>query len=114
VVDLESDLETCVSRVGRDFYGFDFPDVAGQAILNVFYAIIYIFSRSLGEHFDGAVREVADVAGQLVAAGHPVGGEAKTHALDPAGEDYVLCNHVRLTIFYLLLTIGLRAVTVIC
>ena len=100
MVDLESDLEICVPRVGRDFYGFDLSDVAGEAILDVSYAIIYIPSRSLGEHLDGAVWEVADVAGQLMAAGHPVGCEAKAHALNPAGEDYVLCNHIQLIIDY--------------
>jgi len=46
------------------------------------------------------VPDVADVAGQLVAAGHPVGGEAKAHALNPAGKDYVLCNHTQLIIDY--------------
>ena len=100
MVDLESDSEVCVSRIGRDFHGLDLSDVAGQAILNISYAIVYIFSRALGEHLDGAVWEVADVAGQLVAAGHPVGGEAKAHALDPAGEDYVFCNYIQLIIDY--------------
>ena len=98
VVDSECDLEICVPWVGRDFYGFDLSGVAGQAILDVSYAIVYVLSRTLGEHLDGAVREVADVAGQLVAAGHPVGGEAKAHTLDPAGEDYMLCNHIQLII----------------
>ena len=75
-------------------------DVAGQGFLNISYAIIYIFSRSLGEHLDRAVCEVADVAGQPVATGHPVGREAKAHALNAADEDYVPCNHKRLTIDY--------------
>ena len=96
----ESDLEITVPWVRRDFHGLDLSDVAGQAILNISYAIIYVLSRSLGEHLDGAVWEVADVAGQLVAAGHPVGGEAKAHALDPAGEDYVFCNYIQLIIDY--------------
>jgi hypothetical protein len=68
--------------------------------LNISYAPIYIFSRPLGQHLDGAVPEVANVAGQLMAARHPVRGEAKADALDPADEDYMPGNHFQLTIDY--------------
>ena len=114
VVDSESDLEICAGWVRRDFLDLDLSDVAGQAILNISYAIVYIFGRSLGKHLDGAVGEVADVAGQLIPAGHPVSGESEADALNAAGKYYVLCNHIQFTIDYLLFTIGLRVTTVIC
>ena len=72
--------------------------MAGQGILNISYAIVYIPGRSLSEHLDRAVGEVTYISGQTMAPGHPVGCVAKAHTLNPAGEDYVLCNHGQLTI----------------
>ena len=101
-------------RIGGDFPDIDVSDVAGQRLLNIFYAIIYIFDRSLGEHLDGAVCEIADVAGQLVAAGHPVSGESEADALNAAGEDYMPCNHMQFTIDHLLSIIDLHATAITC
>jgi len=103
-----------VRWVGRDFLDIDVSDMAGERLSNISYAIIYIVGRSLGEHLDGAVREIADVAGQLMPAGHSVSRESKAHALNTTLEDYMPCNHARLTIYYLLLTVGLHAKTAIC
>jgi hypothetical protein len=96
----ESDFEIVVFRVGRDFLDAGISQVTGHVFLNFAYAIIYVLSRSLGKHLDGAVSGVADITGQMVAAGHSVGREAKTNALNSAGENYMLCNHLQLIIDY--------------
>jgi len=49
---------------------------------------------TLGEHLDGTVRHVADEAGQLMAAGCPVCGEAKADAVDTANENYTFRYHL--------------------
>ena len=89
----KSDFEVCVLWVGRSFFDFGLYHVAGKSLLYVAYAAIYIFAPALGEHLDGAVRQVADEACNLVAIGHPVGGEAETNTLDMAGEDYMPGSH---------------------
>ena len=76
-----------------DFFGFHFSYIAGIILFDVSYAVINIISGALGEHLDGAVREVADKTGKLMAISHPVSGKAKTDALNPADEDDVSGNH---------------------
>ena len=87
-------------RIGRNFLDFNISDVAGQGLLNISYAVIDIFGLSLSEHLDGAVSEIADIPAQLISTRHPVSGEPEAHALNPAAEDYVPCNHKQLTIDY--------------
>jgi hypothetical protein len=67
--------------------------MAGIIFLDVLDAIVNVVGSALGEHFDRAVRQVADEAGKLVTAGHPVSGKAKSDTLDPADEYYVPGNH---------------------
>jgi len=92
-VNLESDPEIGMSRIGGDFLDSGISDVAGKIFLNLLYATVNVFRGALGEHLDGAVHEVADVTGELMATGHAVRGKAKTDTLDPADEDYVSGNH---------------------
>ena len=80
-------------RIGGDLFDVGVPYVAGIILFNVLYAIVNVVSRALGEHLNGAVRQVADITDELMAIGHPVSGKAKTNALDSAGENYVPGNH---------------------
>ena len=57
--------------------------MAGQGILNISYAIVYVLGRSLDKHLDRAIDEIADVTGQLMPAGHSMRGESESDALDP-------------------------------
>jgi len=93
--------------VGGSLFDPGFSYVAGEGLLDFSYAGVDVFGGALGEHLDGPVKEVADEAGQLVAMGDAVSGEAKTDALDVSDEDYVLGGHWDLlfSIYYLLLTI---------
>jgi hypothetical protein len=92
-LELKSDFEIHVSQIRGDFLDSGISDVAGKIFLNLLYAIVDVFRRALGEHLDGAVRHVADEAGELMAIGHPMSDKAKTNALDPAGENYMSGNH---------------------
>ena len=67
--------------------------MAGIIFFDVLYAIVNVVGRALGEHFDRAVRQVADETGKLVTVGHSVSGKAKSDALDPPDEFYVPGNH---------------------
>ena len=79
--------------VGGDFFDVRIPYVAGVVFFDLLYATFNVGGGTLGEHLDGAVRYVADKTRELMASGHPVRGEAKTDALDAAGENYVSGNH---------------------
>ena len=63
--------------------------VAGERILYVLDAFFDVVGTSLGEHFDRAVGQVADKAGQPVATGYPVGGESEPDTLHVTNEDDV-------------------------
>lgn len=62
-VRLEGDSEVPVSGVEGGFFDFGFSKVAGKAILQLFYAIIYIIRLTLSEHLNSSIGEVADKAG---------------------------------------------------
>jgi len=68
-------------------FDFGFSDIAGKGFFCFSDAIIYIFGKTLGKHLHGAIRAVADKAGQPIAIGCVESGEAKADTLDSAGED---------------------------
>jgi len=92
-VGLKSDFEVRVLGVEGDFFDFGFPYIAGKGILDVPDAIGNIVGRALGEHFNGALRCVADKAGQLIAIGYTKSGEAKADTLDLADKNYMFSGH---------------------
>jgi len=53
-------------------------------------ALSYVRGRALSKHLHSAVVEIADKAGQHIAAGDSMGRESKSYALDPADEYYLL------------------------
>ena len=81
-------------RIGGDFLDFGFSYVSGKIFFDRLYAIINFFRGALGEHLDGAARQVTDKTGELMAIGHPMRGKAKTDALHAANENYASGNHV--------------------
>ncbi len=90
---LEGYSEICVLGVGGQIGDFCFCDVAEEGLLDVGYAVVYVGGCALGEHFYCCVGQVADEAGEPVAIGYSVGGEAEADALNAASEDYVLGDH---------------------
>lgn len=92
-LELKSDFEVRVSRFRGDFLDSGISDVAGKIFLNLLDAVVNVVSRALGEHLDGAVRQVSDKTGELVAIGHPASSKTKTDALNPTGENYMSGNH---------------------
>ncbi len=59
---LEGDIEGGVSGVWGDFFNLGFSKEAGKGVLQVFYAIIYLFRLALDEHLNSPIRGVADKA----------------------------------------------------
>lgn len=53
--------------------------------------IIDILEAALGQHFDGAVGHISDVAFEVVGVGLVEGGEAEADALHAAFEDDMFC-----------------------
>jgi len=89
---LESDFEVVVLGVGRDLFDSGFFDITCESVLYVAEAGVNVVRRALGEHLNGAIQEVADAAGQVVAPGDIVSCETEADALDSADEDYTFCG----------------------
>jgi len=89
---LEGNSEFFVFWVWRDFLNESSPYIAGERILYLADTSIDIVGCSLCEHFHRSIRQVADEAGQPIAAGHMVCGEAKAHPLNMATENYMFGN----------------------
>jgi hypothetical protein len=98
---LESDFEVGMLGVGRDLFDSGFSDITCEGVLYVAEAGINVVRRALGEHFDGAIKEVADVAGQAVTICDIVSGETEADALDSADEDYTFCGLAHFSYFVL-------------
>jgi hypothetical protein len=62
-------------------------DVASKLGLDFLDAGINVFGNALGEHFNGAVGQVAYKTGYLTVFCDTSGGVAKTNALDLAGKN---------------------------
>jgi hypothetical protein len=86
---LEQDVKTFVSVIYRDLLDFAVAYVAGEDGFDIFETAVYVAGIALCEHFDPAVGQVANEAGESEAAGDSMRGEPETDALDPAGEKYV-------------------------
>lgn len=97
-----------IFRIGWDFNYSCLSYITTEIFPNVLYAIIDVPGWALGEHLDGAVRQVADETGELVALGHPVCGKAKTNALDTTDKNHKSCNHYLWPIYYWLSTYSLQ------
>jgi hypothetical protein len=82
-----------MSWIGRDFVDARFSYIAGKFFLNLSYAIFNIFQSALGEHFDAAVRQIADESSEPMAISHPVSCEAKAHTLNTTDKNYMPCKH---------------------
>lgn len=106
VVKLKGDSEVGGFRICGGLFDFGFKYVAAEGIFHIADAIADVFGGALDEHLDGAVRKVADKAGQLVAMSDTMSREAKADALDMSDKDYVLSRHSDLlfTIHHSLLT----------
>ncbi len=90
---LEGYSEICVLGVGGQIGDFGFCYVAEEGLLDVGYAVVYIAGWALCEHFYCALALVADEAGEPVAIGYSLGGEAEADALNATDEDNVFGDH---------------------
>ena len=81
-----------MSSIHRYFFNDAVSYIAGKGILYLADTSIDIVWRSLCEHFDRSIRQVADKARQPIAAGYVVNGEAKAHALNVARKNYMFGN----------------------
>jgi hypothetical protein len=77
-------------------------DIASKSEFYFVNTFVYVFWFPLDKHFNVTTGEVTDKAGQLMAAGNPVSGEAKTNTLDLADEYYTLGSLIHFLIDYLL------------
>ena len=75
--------------VWADFCYLCFSEAAFVNTFDIADAIINILGRALGDHFDGAVMYVADMACEVMAVGIIQSGEAKAHSLDATCENYL-------------------------
>jgi hypothetical protein len=69
------------------------PHVARKSFFDVPYTVFNALGGALGEHLDGAIRQIADKTGQVMTVGYPVGGEPKTDALNVTREYDMFGNH---------------------
>jgi len=89
---LEGDSELRISSIDRHVFNDAISHIAGERILYLADATINIVGRSLCEHFHRCIRQVADKAGQAIAIGYVVSGEAKAHALHVTRKNYMFGN----------------------
>jgi len=90
----ECDFEVFILRVEGNVLDFDLCDVASNSFFNFLDALVDVIGRTLSEHFDIAISDVADKTGQLIVIGCTEGCEAKANALNAAGKDYMFRNLV--------------------
>ena len=91
---LKGYFEVRILGVEGDILDSGGTDIVGERFLNVANAIGYVVSKALNNHLNGAVGQVAGVAGQTITIGYIKGGETKADTLDPAGENYVSGSHL--------------------
>jgi len=89
LIELKCYFEFQVLWVNGDFFDLCISYVAGKGGLYFPDAVVNICIRALGEHFHSTIMTIADEAGQLIAIGYVISGEAKADTLDPAGEHYM-------------------------
>ena len=77
--------------VWRHLFNFGLPNITSEGIIEVTDASVNIIRGSLDDHFDSAVQDIADEAGQAVTTGDIVSGKAEADALDSANKGYVFC-----------------------
>ena len=70
---------------------FNVPDIAAEVFFDVIHAGLNIGRGPLQEGLDGAVGQIADIAGQVIAAGHSLGGIPKADPLHTALEYDMFC-----------------------
>ena len=87
------DIEIFIVRIDGNIFDLCLADIAGKGIFNIFDAVINVLGVTLGEHLDGAVRQVADISFELIEPGDPVGGESKADSLYTANENDMFGNH---------------------
>lgn len=73
-----------------DLFDFDLSDIACKGLLDIFDTIRYIIRTSLGDHFNRSIPKIANLARKVIVIGYVERSKSKTHALHPAGENYVL------------------------
>jgi hypothetical protein len=83
--------EALKAFVEGDFFDPDSGDVAAEGPADGVDTVVDIFGSSLGQHFDGAIGHVADVAFEVVQVCFVEGGEPEADALDAALEDNMFC-----------------------
>ena len=87
-----------VSGVDGLVGGVNLAEIAAESVFEVVKSGLDIGCHALHDRFNGAVRQIADIAGQIVATSRTVGGVAKAHSLDPTFEDDLfgsLLHHYR-------------------
>jgi hypothetical protein len=88
----ESYFKVGVLGVWSNLFNFGFPDITSEGIIEVTDASVNIIRGALDDHFDSAVQDIADEAGQAVTMGDVVSGKAEANALDPANKDNMFCD----------------------
>ena len=88
----KSDFEVVVFWIDRHSRDFRVAYITTKGLLDLPEAIIDIVGIALNHHFHGAVRQVADLAGQLTTICHAQGGKTETYTLNPSGKSYMFCG----------------------
>lgn len=96
--ELQGYSEVCVFGIWGRIFDLGLSDAAGKSEFYFVNTFVYVFGFSLGKHLHTAIRQVADEAGQLVAVGNPVSGEAKADTLHLAEEYYAFGSLVHICI----------------
>ena len=86
---LKGDFEGFVLVVGGGVLDFGFGYIVGEGFLYVPDAASDVVGISLGEHFDGSIRQISDKAGQFVSVGYVKRGKTKADTLYAARKNYM-------------------------
>jgi hypothetical protein len=87
----ESYFKVGVLGVWSNLFNFGFPDITSEGAVDISQTGVDVIRGSLDNHFDSAVQDIADEAGQAVTMGDVVSGKAEANALDPANKDNMFC-----------------------
>lgn len=92
-------FEIHISGVNGSFLDFGLSNISGEGFFDVSDANVYIRIRTLGKHFYGTIRTVADKTGQFMTVGYMKSSEAKADTLDSADENYMFGTLAHLQLY---------------
>jgi hypothetical protein len=85
----KGDLKINVLRISRNVTGFNPPYVVYEGLFYVPHTFIYVVRRTLGEHLNCTIGQIANKAIYIVTISYSVSSKTKTNSLNMPFENYV-------------------------